>query len=125
MYKRPTLNEMMRMPKAERERHRQLADEDHIVGLRCGVIHEPYTLRELQVLPTIGIGQADDLKIDGMYRRVWLSRCTIEDGEPCNDKITVEEKMRGRWVTIIEYDACNPPKDFVEDCLPIFVRGPV
>ncbi len=64
-----------------------------------------YTLKELQVLPTLATGQADDLKIDTGSVRVWLSRCTREDGEPYDNKVSVEEYQNGRWVTIEQYPA--------------------
>jgi hypothetical protein len=32
-----------------------------------------------------------------------LSRCTVEDGEPYNDKITVEKLRNGRWIAVEEY----------------------
>lgn len=56
-----------------------------------------YTLSELEILPTLATGQADDLKIEKENRRVWLSRCTVEDGEPYNNKVTVE-KLKGGYV---------------------------
>lgn len=59
---------------------------------------ERYTAAELEELPTIAEGQADDLKIETASTRVWLSRCSVEDGEPFNDKVTVERLQSGRWV---------------------------
>jgi hypothetical protein len=62
-----------------------------------------YTADELRSLPTLSVAQADNLKIDTGTERVWLSRCGIEDGEPYDDKITIERLRGGRWVTIEEY----------------------
>jgi len=50
-----------------------------------------YTLAELEALPTLLEGQADDLKIETEGVCIWLSRCGIEDGEPCANKVTVED----------------------------------
>jgi hypothetical protein len=49
-----------------------------------------YTLAELKELPTLATSHADSLKIEKKGIRVWLSRCTVEDGEPYNNKVTVE-----------------------------------
>lgn len=64
-----------------------------------------YTLKELEKLPTLSVGQAEDLKIERGNTRVWLSRCKVEDGEPYNNKVTVEQYLNGRWVTARSYRA--------------------
>jgi hypothetical protein len=64
---------------------------------------EPFTADEIRDLPTLCTGQADSLKVDDGTMRVWLSRCTVEDGEPYNDKITIEHLIDGLWVTTNEY----------------------
>ena len=64
-----------------------------------------YTLKELKSLPTLSVGQAEDLKIETANRRVWLSRCKKEDGEPYNNKVTEEQYLDGRWVTARAYRA--------------------
>ena len=64
-----------------------------------------YTLKELKSLPTLSVGQAEDLKIEWGNIRIWLSRCKKEDGEPYNNKVTVEQYIEGRWVTVREYKA--------------------
>jgi len=66
---------------------------------------EVYSLDELEALPTLTQGQADDLKVDLGIIRIWLSRCTIEDGEPCNNKVTIEEYRAGSWVEVGWYEA--------------------
>lgn len=63
-----------------------------------------YTARNLKKLPTLSVGQADDLKIETKTRRVWLSRCSVEDGEPVNNKITIEELLLERWRVIDWYE---------------------
>jgi hypothetical protein len=63
------------------------------------------TLGELAALPTLSRSQADDLKIDEPHRRVWLSRCSREDGEPFDNRVTVEALEGGRWVTVDTYEA--------------------
>lgn len=57
-----------------------------------------YTLAELEALPTLATGQADDLKVETENRRVWLSRCGVEDGEPYPNKATVEKLTGGEYI---------------------------
>ena len=64
-----------------------------------------YTLAELENLPTLTVGQADDLKIDDGSTRVWLCRCGIEDGMPYDNQVTVQKLADGRWETVEEYGA--------------------
>lgn len=56
-----------------------------------------YTAAELDMMPTLCVGQTDNLKIEEPGYRVWLSRCTIADGEPCNNKVTTECLVEGHW----------------------------
>lgn len=56
-----------------------------------------YKARDLEKLPVLCQGQADDLHLQNTRYRIWLSRCGVEDGEPCNNKITVEEYDGRRW----------------------------
>lgn len=64
-----------------------------------------YTLKELKKLRTLAQEQASDLKIDTGTMRVWLARTTIEDGEPYNNKVTVEQYINDRWEIVQEYPA--------------------
>ncbi len=64
-----------------------------------------YTLTELLELPTLAVGQADDLKVDTGAERQWLSRCTVADGEPFDHKVTTERREHGRWVVVDVYEA--------------------
>ena len=59
-----------------------------------------YRLEDLEAMPTLCVGQADDLKIDTGTRRVWLSRMTIEDGMPYDNQVSVEKLIDGRWVEV-------------------------
>lgn len=75
-----------------------------------------FTLGELSSLPTIMQSQFDDLKIQLPTKRVWLSRMTVEDGQPYNNMVTVE-KLTSKygirpiivqkvfWETIDTYEA--------------------
>ncbi len=62
-----------------------------------------YTAAELERKKTLSTGQCDDLKVDTGRERVWLSRCTRADGEPFNNKVTVEWLIAGRWKSVDEY----------------------
>lgn len=62
-----------------------------------------HTLTDLLMRKTLRSSQFDDLKIDTDKERVWLSRMTVEDGMPCNNMITEEELIKGRWVITKEY----------------------
>jgi hypothetical protein len=68
-----------------------------------------YKLKELDKMPTLSIGQADDLKIYNTKRlnKVWLSRMAIEDGMPYNNQVTIERynPEAGRWVIVEQYEA--------------------
>ncbi len=64
-----------------------------------------YTLNELQNLPNLGDSHFDNLKIETKNSRVWLSRCTVDDGEPYNNKVTVERLVNGNWKIIQTYQA--------------------
>ena len=65
-----------------------------------------YTAKELEKMPTISEGQADDLKVEKKSKyRIWLSRMTIEDGMPYNNQVTEEkfDSKSGSWKTVREY----------------------
>ena len=64
-----------------------------------------YTLAQLQEMPTIHVGQYDDLKKRWPDCQVWLSRLTVADGQPYDNQVTVEKLTDGRWVTVDEYEA--------------------
>ena len=66
-----------------------------------------YTLKQLEALPTLSVGQADDLKIETEVTRIWLSRCGVEDGEPFPNKVTVEawDFDNGFWAEERTYQA--------------------
>jgi hypothetical protein len=78
-----------------------------------------YTLAELERMTTLETGQFDNLKIDGRKTwvttdgqgffqgemRVWLSRCTVDDGEPYDNKVTIEYYDGRCWDVIDTYQA--------------------
>jgi len=64
-----------------------------------------YTFKELKNLPTLSVGQAENLKLETAKIRVWLSRCKKEDGEPYNNKVTEEQYLNGQWITTRAYKA--------------------
>ena len=64
-----------------------------------------YTLEELRGNATLFVGQSCNLKVETEDLRVWLSRCTVEDGEPYNNKVTEERKVDGEWQEVGIYPA--------------------
>ena len=62
-----------------------------------------YSARELEAMPTLATGQADDLKVQTEEYQVWLSRTGKADGEPYDNKITVERLVDGKWITVRTY----------------------
>lgn len=62
--------------------------------------HSDLPLWYLTSLPVLSCGQADDLVFDNGRTRLWLSRCTVEDGEPFNNKVTVECFVNGPTKTV-------------------------
>lgn len=56
-------------------------------------------------MPTLAVGQADDLKVWEDHLRVWLSRCGVADGEPYENKVTVEKWVNLRWTEVDTYQA--------------------
>ena len=56
-----------------------------------------FRLKDLEKLPTLAVGQADDLKIDKGNMRVWLSRMTVADGMPYNNQVNIERYINNSW----------------------------
>jgi len=69
-------------------------------------VFKKHLLKDLEKRKTLAVGQTDDLKIDTGTTRVWVARTTIEDGEPFNNRISVEKFNRktGRWEIVDEYE---------------------
>lgn len=74
-------------------------------GRQEKVIKPRYRLSELEAMPTILQGQAENLKIKEPNFQVWLSRMTRKDGEPFDNKVTVEEYKGKGWKVIDVYQA--------------------
>lgn len=66
-----------------------------------------YSAEELNALPTLSVSQADSLKVDTGKIRVWISRCGIADGEPYDNKVTIERLVNGRWEIFDTYQGSN------------------
>jgi hypothetical protein len=62
-----------------------------------------FTADELREMPTLAQGQSDNLKYDDGEYRVWLARTGVADGEPYDNRISIEENQDGRWVKIEDY----------------------
>lgn len=73
-----------------------------------------YTLAELEALPTIRQGHFDNLKIETFGdppTRVWLARTGVEDGEPYDNRVTVETLQDGCWIEAKSYPAATGAVD--------------
>lgn len=57
-----------------------------------------FTYQEIEAMSTLHQGHFANLKYDDGRYRIWLSRCSIEDGE--FDPIQVEEFKDGCWVDV-------------------------
>jgi len=76
--------------------------------------------RELEELPVIAQGQADDLHVENFDGptfkgvRVWLSRTGVADGEPYENTVTIEVQDYGsnQWQQLYVYDGDDPPAEF-------------
>ena len=64
-----------------------------------------YSLTYLKRRPTLFAGQTDDLKIETSIRRVWLARTGIQDGEPFNNRVSIEELSNNGWKIVEDYQA--------------------
>ena len=62
-----------------------------------------YSASDFDEMPVLCCGQTCNLFIDDGDVRVWLSRCTVDDGEPFNDKITIEVRTDGCWEEVEAY----------------------
>jgi len=58
---------------------------------------------ELYNMPTLCVGQTDNLKIETPDTRVWLARTGVEDGEPFNNRVTIEAIIDRRWKVVAEF----------------------
>lgn len=66
-----------------------------------------FSLAQLEMLPTLSQGQADDLKVDLGHTRVWLSRITVGDGAQYDNEVTVEQYVLNDWTTVGTYQATD------------------
>lgn len=64
-----------------------------------------FNVDALRKLPTLATGQADSLKVESENERIWLCRCTREDGMCCDAHVTVEHLTDGKWITA--YEECH------------------
>lgn len=64
-----------------------------------------FTLDQLEGMPTLSVGQADNLKYDDGEYRIWLSRCGAADGMPYDNQVTIERLDSGRWTMLKECQA--------------------
>ena len=53
---------------------------------------------DLERMQTLSTGQAADLKLDTGTMRVWVSRCSLADGE--TQPVQVERLIDGSWVDV-------------------------
>jgi hypothetical protein len=83
----------------------ELVFSQEYIGYAASQGYTELRLDDLETMPTISEGHTADLKIETEDERVWLERVGVSDGEWCNDKVTVEFLLNGRWCTIVEYEA--------------------
>lgn len=69
-----------------------------------GAMVKLWTAQTLRRRRSLAKSQTCDLKIDTGHVRVWLSRCGVEDGEPYENKVTIECLVDGRWIVTDEYE---------------------
>ena len=67
-----------------------------------------FTFAEIAGMDTLSESQFDDLKIEEDRVRVWLSRGSIADGEPFNNKVTVERSL-ATWTCMIDWQPSQKP----------------
>lgn len=77
--------------------------EDHDLGIPG--LDFPIGYETLESLPTLCVGQADDLKYESDGIRIWLSRCGIGDGEPYEEAASLEYLVNGCWQDGGRWDA--------------------
>ena len=53
-------------------------------------IPDRLALKKLRGLKTLEQGHDSDLKIQNEFLRIWLSRLTVEDGQPYDNQVVVE-----------------------------------
>jgi hypothetical protein len=63
---------------------------------------DPWTSEELEAMPTLSVGQSDDLKVETDDARWWLSRCGAEDGEMF--RVHLERRTSDGWRVTGEYE---------------------
>ena len=64
-----------------------------------------HSLTYLKRRPTLFVGHTDDLKIETPSRRVWLARTGVRDGEPYNNRVSIEELSNNGWKVVEDYQA--------------------
>jgi hypothetical protein len=64
-----------------------------------------YKLNELEKLETISQSHAMNMKVKTNTMQVWLSRCTIADGEPYDNRVQIDKLINGVWTKDKEYKA--------------------
>lgn len=82
-------------------REERLAAEAALEAMREG-----WDAETLAALPVLHQGQADDCHVEDQsgYRRIWLSRTGVADGEPFENTVSIEGRRDGSWVTVAKYD---------------------
>ena len=69
------------------------------------IVAREYSLAELEALPTLATGQADSLKVDDEHTQVWLSRCSVADGEPYDNRVSIYHRFTTGWELVHCYPA--------------------
>lgn len=62
-----------------------------------------WTAQTLKRRRTLAVGQTCNLKVDTGTTRIWLARTGVRDGEPYNNKVTIEKLVDGHWIIVDVY----------------------
>lgn len=73
--------------------------------LRHNLTDHTFSLADLQAIPVLTVGQADNVLLNHGGIKVSLSHTAVADGAPYDNQVTVQKNSRNGWQTIREYQA--------------------
>ncbi len=93
-------------------------EEREAADVALSFMREGWDAEELDKQAPLSEGQADTLHLEQDGYRLWLSRTGVEDGEPYENTVTIEQNRSGSWVTVCKYDGGEIPDEEDEDDQP-------